>query len=411
MKRRVVVTGLSAITPLGLDVETTWENAVAGKSGIQRIDVFDIEEYSSQIAGMIKGFDPANYIEKKDIKKVDPFIQYAIACAKQLIDDSGLKIEDHDRERMGVYIGCGIGGLPGIEKQKEILTDRGPSRVSPFFIPSVISNMASGHVSIITGAKGPNLTMVSACASGAHAIGEAAHVVSRGDCDIMITGGTEATICPLALSGFGSMKALSTRNSNPEMASRPFDKDRDGFVIAEGASLLMLEEYEHAKKRGAKIYAELAGYGLSSDAFHMTNPAENGEGAALAMRVALKNAEINPERINYINAHGTSTGAGDIAETKAIKSVFGSHTQNLWISSTKSMTGHLLGAAGSLEATLSIKALITGIAPPTINLEYPDPQCDLDYVPISAREGNFNYVMSNSFGFGGTNATLIFSKL
>ncbi|MGE3975223.1 MAG: beta-ketoacyl-ACP synthase II [Bdellovibrionales bacterium] len=410
-QRRVVVTGVGVVSPLGLDLKTTWEKALQGESGIDRIKTFNTEGYDSQIAGEVKGFNPDTYIPKKEQKKMDTFIQYSIAASDMAWNDSGLNMTQEKPERVGVYVGAGIGGLPGIEKQHTVLMERGPSRITPFFIPMVISNLAGGQISMKLGAKGPNLCLATACSTGAHCIGEAAQFIRNRTCDIMIAGGTESTVSPLAIAGFSAMKALSTRNDQPRMASRPFDKDRDGFVLGEGAAVLILEDYEHASKRGATIYAELSGYGLSGDAYHLTNPSEGGEGAARAMQMALKDSGLSPEKMNYLNAHGTSTAAGDVAETMAIKSVFGSHAKKLWISSTKSMTGHLLGAAGSLESAFCAMAVKTGQIPPTINLDNPDDQCDLDYVPHTAREGKILHAMNNSFGFGGTNASLIFSKI
>lgn len=342
---------------------------------------------------------------------MDMFIHYAIAAQQMALKDSGLVINESNQERVGVYVGAGIGGLPGIEKTHELVKERGPSRITPFFIPMVISNLAGGQISIMTGAKGPNLCTVTACATGAHCIGEAAHYIRRGQADVMIAGGAESTICSLAVGGFSAMKALSTRNDQPEAASRPFDKDRDGFVLAEGAAILILEDYEHAARRGARIYGELTGYGVSSDAYHTTNPSPGGEGASRAMKMALRDAELNPEQIEYINAHGTSTPVGDELESQAVKRVFGGHAGELWVSSTKSMTGHLLGAAGALESFFCLMALHEESIPPTINLENPSEGCDLDYVPLTARKRKITHAMNNSFGFGGTNAALIFSKI
>ncbi len=412
-QRRVVVTGLGLITPLGLSVSENWDNLINGRSGISEITAFDPSQYSSKIAGSVKNFDASTVIEKKEQKKMDLFIQYSLESTRQAIEDSGLEFEGQEllQARSGALIGVGIGGLPDIEKTAGTLAERGPSRVSPFFIPAVITNMASGHITIKYGLRGPNFSVTSACASGAHSIGEAAQYIRDGFCDVMIAGGTEAAITPLAIAGFGSMKALSTRNSQPELASRPFDKDRDGFVLSEGSGTLILEDYEHASRRGATIYGEVTGYGFSSDAYHMTNPAPGGDGAALSMRLAIKDAGLNPENIGYANAHGTSTPAGDGVETSAMKSVFGDHSSQLWVSSTKSMTGHTLGAAGAIESIFSLLALKHQVAPPTINLENPSEDCDLDYVPLSARDGDFDHVLNNSFGFGGTNASLVFSKI
>ncbi len=408
--RRVVVTGIGVVSPLGLNLQETWSNAIAGKSGIDRIATFSTEGYDCQIAGEVKGFNVDSYIHKKEQKKMDTFIYYAIAASQMAVEDSGLNFSGGS-DRTGVYIGTGIGGLPGIERTHETLRERGPSRITPFFIPMVISNLASGHVAIRYGLRGPNLAVATACATGAHAIGEAARFIQDGTCDIMVAGGTESTVSPLAIGGFAAMKALSTRNDQPKIASRPFDKDRDGFVLGEGAGVVVLEDYEHASKRGAKIYGELTGYGLSCDAYHLTNPAEGGEGAARSMTMALKAAGLNAEQIQYVNAHGTSTPVGDIAETQAIKRALGGVAQKTWVSSTKSMTGHLLGAAGALESVFCLMAIQTGIVPPTINLDNPSPECDLDYVPHAARNGKIQNVMNNSFGFGGTNCTLIFSKI
>lgn len=409
-QRRVVVTGLGAVSPLGLSVSETWKNLLEGRSGISRITRFDCASYDSQIAGEVKNFNPDDWVPKKEQKKMDLFIQYAMAAGKMAMEDSGFEVTEENAERFGVIVSAGMGGLPAIETQHDVIKERGPGRVTPFFIPMVIPNLASGHLGIIHNARGPNLCITTACSSGAHGIGEAMRYIRDGRCDVFLAGGAESVICPLALGGFSAMKALSTRNDEAQKASRPFDKNRDGFVVAEGAGILVLEELEHAMNRGARIYCEVAGYGLNCDAFHMTNPSEGGRGASECMSWALKDAAMSPEQIDYVNAHGTSTGAGDIAETLALKKTFGDHSKNLWISSTKSMTGHLLGAAGGLEAVISILALRDGIAPPTINLDEPDPQCDLDYVPNSARKKRFNAVLSNSFGFGGTNAALIFKR-
>ena len=412
-QRRVVVTGLGMITPLGLNVQENWDNATNGRSGVSGITQFDPEQFVAKIAGEVKNFDPSSIIEKKEQKKMDRFIMLSLEATHQALEDSGINLETNEllKARTGALIGVGIGGLPDIQKQAQILNDRGPSRISPFFIPAVITNMASGHITIKYGLRGPNFSVTSACASGAHSVGEAAQYIRDGQCDMMIAGGCEAAITPLAIAGFGSMKALSTRNENPELASRPFDKDRDGFVLSEGAGTLILEDYEHASRRGATIYGEVTGYGFSSDAYHMTNPAPGGDGAALSMRLAIKDAGINAEDVGYVNAHGTSTPAGDGVETAALKTVFGDHSKKIWVSSTKSMTGHTLGAAGAIESIYSLLALKHQVAPPTINLENPSEDCDLDYVPLSARDGNFNHVLNNSFGFGGTNASLVFSKI
>lgn len=410
-ERRVVVTGMGMITPLGLSVDESWTNAVAGRSGIDTITQFDASNFDVKFAGEVKNFDPNLYIEKKEQKKMDRFIHLTMGSADMAIKDSGLSFDEKLSARTGALVGVGIGGLSGIETQHKTLLERGPGRISPFFIPMVITNMAAGQISIKYGLRGPNYSVTSACASGAHSIGEASLYIRRGLCDVMVAGGAEAAVCPMAIGGFAAMKALSTRNDQPKMASRPFDRDRDGFVLSEAAAVLVLEDYEHAARRGAKIYAEVRGYGTTSDAFHMTNPAPGGTGGAEAMRLALRDGEINPEQVQYINAHGTSTPVGDGLETQAIKSIFRDHARKIWVSSTKSMMGHSLGAAGAVESVLSIMALRTNIAPPTINLENPSADCDLDYVPHKARDGKFQYVVNNSFGFGGTNASLLFSKV
>jgi 3-oxoacyl-[acyl-carrier-protein] synthase II len=410
-ERRVVVTGIGMITPVGLNLSESWKNIVAGVSGIDAITQFDAAQFDVKIAGEVKNFDPGVSIEKKEQKKMDRFIHLSMASADMAINDSGIVFNDELKGRTGVLIGVGIGGLGLIESTHQTLVDRGPFRISPFFIPQVITNMAAGQVSIKHGLRGPNYSVTSACASGAHSIGEAAGYIRRGLCDVMLAGGSEATVTPLAIGGFSAMKALSTRNEQPKMASRPFDRDRDGFVLAEGSAVLVLEDYEHAARRGAKIYGEVTGYGATSDAHHMTNPAPGGTGGAQAMRLALRDAQVNPEQVQYINAHGTSTPVGDGLETQAIKTVFGEHARRLWVSSTKSMTGHTLGAAGAIESALSLMALSENIAPPTINLDHPSDDCDLDYVPMVARDGKFQNVVNNSFGFGGTNASLVFSKI
>lgn len=410
MKRRVVVTGLGLVTPNGIGVETAWKNICEGKSGIGLITRFDTNGFETKIAGEVKDFKPEQYIEKKEIKKMDLFIQYALAATKEALEDAQLKITPENCERIGVIVGTGLGGLPNIEKYHQILMERGPSRVSPFFIPMVIANLASGHIAIQFGAKGPNTCVVTACATGAHCIGDAFRAISYGDADVIIAGGTEANITPLCVSGFNAMKALSTRNEEPQKACRPFEKNRDGFVIGEGAGILILEELEFALQRKAKIYAELVGYGYTGDAYHITAPPPDGEGAARCMKMAIKDAGLKPEEIDYINAHGTSTPLNDVTETIAIKTVFGEHAKKIPISATKSMTGHLLGAAGSTEAIFTILSIRDGILPPTINYEEPDPECDLDYVPNQARKQSIRVGMSNAFGFGGTNATLIFKK-
>jgi len=407
--RRVVITGLGLVTPLGTGVDKTWKALCAGESGIGRITRFDPTGYDAQIAGEVKDFDPAQFIEKKEIKKMDTFIHYAVGASQLAVDDAKLKVSPEEATRVGVYIGSGIGGLGSIEHYHDVLREKGPGRVSPFFIPMTIINLASGQVAIRVGAKGPNSCAVTACATGNHCIGDAYRLIQRDDADVMIAGGAEAAITPLGVAGFASAKALSFRNSEPAKASRPFDKDRDGFVLGEGAGVVVLEELEHARARGARIYAELIGYAMNSDAYHITAPPEEGEGAVRCMEMALKNAGVAKADIGYINAHGTSTMA-DAIETKAIKHVFGEQAYRIPVSSTKSMTGHLLGAAGGIEAVFSILALHHGILPPTINLDHPDPACDLDYVPNQARPAKIQMALSNSFGFGGVNACLIFRR-
>ncbi len=409
MSKRIVVTGLGCISPLGLTVPTSWEGISQGKSGICAITKFDAKTYSTQIAGEVKGFDAGNFIPKKEIKKMDVFIHYALAAVKEAIDDAQLVITEEVSLETGVSIGVGIGGLPNIEHYAQVLREKGPGRVTPFFIPMTISNMASGFVSIEYNCKGYSATTTSACSSANHSIGEALRMMQHGDAKVMIAGGTEAAICGLAISGFGSMKALSRRNDEPEKASRPYDQNRDGFVLGEGAGILILEEYEFAKARGAKIYCELVGYGYSSDAYHMTTP--SSEGPTRAMQMALKDAGLEGHEIDYINAHGTSTPAGDINELVAIQAALGEHAKKTSISSTKSMTGHLLGAAGGIEAVFTIKAMQQSLIPPTINVENLDEGCELDITPNQAKKKNIEVAMSNSFGFGGTNATLIFRKL
>ena len=409
--RRVVVTGVGAVSPLGTGNATNWDALINGKSGIGLITRFDASDMPVKIAGEVSGFDPEDFIDKKEIKKMDLFIQYALGAAHFAMEDSGLVINEENAERVGVLVGAGLGGLPAIEKYHVALQEGGYKKISPFFIPMLIINLAPGHISIKYGAKGPNISSVSACATATHSIGDAYHIIKRGDADAMIAGGTESTVTPLGIGGFSVMKALSSRNDSPETASRPFEKNRDGFVLGEGAGIVVLEEYEAAKKRGAKIYAEVVGYGMSGDAYHLTMPAPGGEGAARCMKMALKGAGVNPEQITYINAHGTSTHFNDLYETMAIKSVFGDHANKLMVSSTKSMTGHLLGAAGGIEAVFCCLAMDKGVVPPTINYVEPDPECDLDYVPNTARDAKVEYAMSNSFGFGGTNATLLFKKI
>ena len=410
MKKRVVVTGLGILSPLGLGVEANRKALFEGRSGVDYITRFiPADDFPVKIAGEVKGFDPKDHIDHKDIKKMDRFIQYAIACTKMAMDESGLEINDSNAERVGVIVGVGLGGLPAIEKYHDIYKEKGVKKITPFFIPMLIANLASGHISILTGAKGPNSCVVTACATGTHSIGEAARLIQYGDADVMIAGGTESVITPLCVGGFNAAKALSHRNEDPKSASRPFDKDRDGFVIGEGCGVLILEELEHAKKRKASIFGEIVGYALNGDAHHITATAPEGEGAARCMNLALNNAGVNKEDVDYINAHGTSTAA-DATETQAIKTVFKGHAKKLAVSSTKSMTGHLLGAAGGVEAIYSIMAIESGILPPTINYNTPDPECDLDYVANQAREAKVNVCLSNSFGFGGTNGVLVFKK-
>lgn len=407
MKNRVVITGLGVITSLGKDIDTFWKNITSGVSGVGEITSFDVSEYPTRIGAEIKDFNPEDYIDKKEAKRMDRFAQFAVAATKLALQDAGLNLDETNRDRVGVYIGSGIGGLATFEENFKTLLEKGPKRVSPFLIPMMIANMASGQVSIMFGARGPNSSPISACATGTHAIGDAAEIIRRGKADVMIAGGSEATIRPLAFAGFSSMKAMSTRNDEPTKASRPFDLNRDGFVMGEGAGILILESLEHAKKRGAKIIAEVVGYGMSGDAYHLTAPAPEGEGAARAMREALDDAGLNPEDVDYINAHGTSTDYNDKFETLAIKKVFGEHAYKLAVSSTKSMTGHLLGAAGGVEAVICALTIREGIIPPTINYETPDPECDLDYVPNVARKAEVRVALSNSLGFGGHNATII----
>jgi len=409
--RRVVVTGVGVVSPLGTGNGKNWDALVAGKSGIAPITRFDTTDLPVKIAGEVKDFVAEDYIDKKEIKKMDLFIQYALAAAQFAMEDSGLVITEENAERVGVLVGAGLGGLPAIERYHSALLDGGYKKISPFFIPMLIINLAPGHISIKYGAKGPNLSSVSACATGTHSIGDAYHMIKRGDADAMIAGGTESTVTPLGIGGFAVMKALSTNNDDPTGASRPFEKGRDGFVLSEGAGIVVLEEYEAAKARGAKIYGEVVGYGLSGDAYHLTTPAPGGEGAARCIKMALSTAKVNPEQVDYINAHGTSTAFNDLYETMAIRSVFGPHADKLMVSSTKSMTGHLLGAAGGIEAVFSLMAMQNSVVPPTINYNEKDPECDLDYVPNTARDAKVEYAMSNSFGFGGTNASLLFKKV
>ena len=410
MSRRVVVTGVGLLTPLGIGTETSWEALRSGKSGIGPITQFDASAFSCRIAGEVKGFDPANYIEKKEIKKMGRFIQFAIAAAECALSSSGFRVTPENAEQSGVYIGSGIGGFEVIEREHQTLLEQGPRRISPFFIPATIINLASGYVSIRTGAKGPNSATATACTTSAHSIGDSFRIIQRGEADMMVCGGTEACITPMGIGGFAAMRALSTRNDDPQHASRPWDRDRDGFVVGEGAGMLILEDLESARRRNARILAEIIGYGMSADAFHVTAPPDNGDGAYRVMRNALRDAGIAPEQVQYINEHGTSTEVGDRVETAAIKRTFGEHAYKLAVSSTKSMTGHLLGGAGGLEAGITVLALRDQIAPPTMNLENPDPSCDLDYIPTKARPMKIDYALSNSFGFGGTNGCLIFKR-
>lgn len=409
MKQRVVITGMGVVTALGQDLNTLWDNLMAGKSGVSGVEAFDVSEYTTRIAASIKDFNPEDYMERKDARKMDRFVQFAVAAGTMALKDSGIEIGGNaEAERVGVSIGSGIGGLGTWEDQHNALLEKGPKRVSPFFIPMMIANMGSGQLSITLGAKGPNTTPVTACATGSHAIGDSFRLIQRGDADVMICGGAEATIRPTGMAGFCSMRAMSTRNDEPEKASRPFDTDRDGFVMGEGAGVLILESLEHAQKRGARIYAEVIGYGLSGDAHHMTEP--DPEGAARCMKMAIRDAGLQPEDIDYINAHGTSTPVGDKSETEAVKKSLGDHAYKVAVSSTKSMTGHLLGAAGGVEAVICGLALQHQTIPPTINLDNQDPACDLDYVPNVPRKAELNVVMSNSFGFGGHNATVVLKK-
>lgn len=410
-QKRVVVTGVGAVTPLGNTIEESWSAAIQGKSGIAKITKFDTTGYDVTFAGEVKGFNADLFIEKKEQKKMDTFIHYALACSKMAMQMAKLEITDEVKSRAGAIIGVGIGGLGEIQETAIKVKDRGPGRISPFFIPSVITNLASGQVSIALGLQGPNYSVTSACASGVHSIGDAVRYIREGTADVMLAGGSESTICGLAIGGFAAMRALSTRNDDPERASRPWDKDRDGFVLSEGAAVLCLESLEHAEKRGANILCEVTGYGASSDAYHMTSPAPEGAGGYMAMLNALKDSGLNPADINYINAHGTSTPVGDGLESAAIKKLLGPDVKKVWVSSTKSMMGHALGAAGAIEAAFCVMALKHQIVPPTINLVNPSEDCDLDYVPHKAREGRIENVLNNSFGFGGTNASVIFSKL
>lgn len=409
MKRRVVVTGMGVMTSLGKDIEAFWDSLMQGKSGVSLVEAFDVSEYPTRIAASIKDFNPEDYMDRKEARKMDRFVQFAVAAGNKALEDSGIKIgENAEAERVGVSIGSGIGGLGTWEDQHNVLLEKGPKRVSPFFIPMMIANMASGQMSINLGAKGPNTTQVTACATGSHSIGDSMRIIQRGDADVMICGGAEATIRPTGMAGFCSMRAMSTRNDEPEKASRPFDTGRDGFVMGEGAGVLILESLEHAQQRGAKIYAEVVGYGMSADAYHITEP--DPDGAARCMKMAIRDAGIQPEDVDYINAHGTSTPVGDRSETKAVKMALGDHAYKVAVSSTKSMTGHLLGAAGGVEAIICALSLNNQTIPPTINLEDQDPECDLDYVPNEPRKADLDFAMSNSFGFGGHNATIILKK-
>ncbi len=410
-KRRVVITGLGIVSPVGNSITEAWNNILAGRSGIGPITHFDVSAFSVRFGGSVRDFDPAQFIPAKDVKKMDPFIHYGIGAAVQAITDSGLTVTEQNADRIGVAIGSGIGGLPGIERNYQAFKDGGPRKISPFFVPSSIINMISGNLSILYGMKGPNIAIVTACTTGTHNIGAAARMIQYGDADVMIAGGAEMATTPTGLGGFAAARALSTRNDDPTTASRPWDKERDGFVLSDGAGVVVVEEYEHAKARGANIYAELVGFGMSGDAYHMTQPSEGGEGAKRCMHHALRDAGLNTTDVDYINAHGTSTPAGDKGETDAVKGAFGDQAYKLAISSTKSMTGHLLGAAGGVEAVFSILAIRDQVAPPTINLTTPDPECDLDYVANTARPMKIEVVLSNSFGFGGTNGTLVFRKL
>ncbi len=411
MSRRVVITGIGLVSSLGIGTEANWQALAAGTSGVSRITRFDASGFAAQIGAEVKGFDPLQFVEKKDVKKMDVFIQFAIAASQFAMDDSKLQITGENAADVGVFIGSGIGGFITIEREHKALLDGGPRRISPFFIPSAIINLAAGQVSIRFGAKGPNLATCTACSASAHAIGESFEIIRRGDALAMIAGGSEAAITPMSVGGFGAMRALSTRNDEPARASRPFDRGRDGFIIGEGAGVVVLEELQHAQRRGAPIYAEVVGYGLSADAYHMTAPSEDGDGGRRVMEMAIRKAGIQPRQVDYINAHGTSTPAGDLAETMAVKSALGEHARKVMVSSTKSMTGHLLGAAGGVEAVFTAMAIRDGIVPPTINLEHPSEGCDLDYVPNTAREAKVEYALSNSFGFGGTNGTLVFRRV
>jgi 3-oxoacyl-[acyl-carrier-protein] synthase II len=409
-RKRVVVTGLGLITPVGIGVDKSWAALVQGKSGIRKITRFDASVFQTQIAGEVDGFNPEDYIEIKEVKKMDRFIHFGVAASTMAMSDSGLKIDEQNAGRVGVFVGAGMGGLPAIEHYHKVLLEKGPRRITPFFIPMLIINLAAGQISIKLGAKGPNSAPATACATGSHAIGDAFKVIERGDADAMIAGGTESCITPMGIGGFNAMKALSTRNDEPERASRPFDRDRDGFIMGEGSGILLIEELNHALARNARIYAEIVGYGLTGDAYHITSPAPGGEGAVRCMAMAIKDAGSDASQVDYINAHGTSTKHGDELETAAIKTVFKEHAYRVPISSTKSMIGHLLGAAGGVEAVICVLSIYNGLIPPTINLDNPDSDCDLDYVPHKARKAHVRYAMSNSFGFGGTNACLLFKN-
>jgi len=410
-KRRVVVTGLGIVSPVGNNLKQSWDNIIAGNSGVISIDKFDTSDFSAKIAATVKDFDASDVLPPKELKKMDTFIHYGLVAADEALKDSGLEITDDNAERIGVAIGSGIGGLPMIEINNEKLNSGGPRKISPFFVPGSIINMISGNFSIRYGVKGPNIAIVTACSTGTHSIGESARIIAYGDADVMFAGGAEMASSPLGIAGFAAARALSTRNDDPAVASRPWDKDRDGFVLGDGAGVLVLEEYEHAKARGATIYCEVAGFGYNSDAYHMTMPVKDGSGAGKCMKLAMKDAGIDAEAIDYVNAHGTSTPAGDVAETNAVKNALGDHAFKTAVSSTKSMTGHLLGAAGGIEAVFSVMAIKDQVAPPTINLDEPGEGCDLDYVPNTARDMKIDFALSNSFGFGGTNGTLIFKKL
>ncbi len=411
MTRRVVVTGLGIVSPVGLNIKDSWDNILAGKSGITPITHFDVSEFSVRFSGSVRDFDITEYISAKEARRMDTFIHYGIAAGTQALKDSGLEVTDENAHRIGVSIGSGIGGLPGIERGYQTYIDKGPRKISPFFVPSNIINMISGNFSIMHGLKGPNIAIVTACTTGTHSIGDAGRMIEHGDADVMVAGGAEMATSPTGLGGFAAARALSTRNDDPETASRPWDKDRDGFVLGDGSGVMVLEEYEHAKARGANIYCELVGFGMSGDAYHMTSPSEGGEGAARCMVNAMNDAGVNPEQVDYINAHGTSTPAGDVAETMAMKAALGDHAYKTAVSSTKSMTGHLLGAAGGIEAVFTALAIRDQVAPPTINIFNQDPECDLDFVPGTAREMKIDVAVSNSFGFGGTNGTIVFRKV